>query len=280
MRRASYGAVIFMLLLMGCFTVGNLTYSKNQLTGDQILQKVEDRDEEIMSGSLINYIQFEDKYSDGTTSKTSFRSLGKNVEEGPDKMLIYFLKPKGFLFLAITPEQGDADIWVYAPTVDQLKKLESEQQRKQSFAGSTFSYEDIGERSRMDDYKAELSGQETLEIQGKQMPCYVLKLTAKPGADADYPTGKMWVSKDTWLDLKSEYYNKAKNLERVVEVLALGEFEGKLVIDKMINKNVLEESSTTITFQKRIRPEGEIPDSVFEPESLPNFDPARWGFTD
>lgn len=280
MRRASYGAVIIMLLLVGSFMIGNLTYSENQLTGDQILQKVEARDEEVMSGSLISYIQFENKYSDGTTSKTSFRSLGKNAEEGPDKTLIYFLKPKGFLFLAITPEQKDADIWIYAPSYEALKKLESEQQREQSFARSTFSYEDIGERSRTDDYNAEISGQETLEIQGKQMPCYVLELTAKPDAEADYPTGTMWVSKDAWLNLRSEYYNQAGNLERVMEVLVLGEFEGKLVIDKMINKNVIENSSTTIIFQKRIRPEDEIPDSVFEPENLPDFDPAKWGFTD
>lgn len=260
--------------------IGNLSYSKDQLTGDEIMQKVEEREEEVMGGSLISFIRFDNVNPDGTKTHNVFRSLGKTVEGGSDKSLIYFKEPEdvqGTLFLSVNPEKEDAKIWLYLPALGAVKELISEQERKGSFAGSTFSYEDIGERSMVEDFNAEIIKEETLSIEDKKMDCYVLELTAKPGAEVDYPTGKMWVSKNSWLTLKSEYYNKSGNLERVIETLKLSKFEGKLTADKMINKNVLEDSSTTITFQKRIRPKKEIPDSVFDPEILRYLDPARWG---
>lgn len=158
-----------------------------------------------------------------------------------------------------------------------MKELVSEEKHK-SFAGSTFSYREVGSRKVSDDYTAELVGEDSVKIGDQSYDCYVLELTAKPKADVDYPTGKAWVGKENWLTLKAEDYNDAGNLERTMEVLKLGEFEGNVVADEIIAKNVLDNSSTTISFLERRRPEGEIPDSVFDPENLSSFDPTEWGF--
>lgn len=283
MKKVRYYAVLGILLIFSFLMLVNLAYSDNGLTGNKILQKVEEQEEEVMGGDLITFIRFDTVNPDGTTSSNVFRGLGKSGPEQTDKSLIYFLEPKdvrGTLFLSIDPEEGDSRIWLYLPALGTRKELISEEEREKSFAGSTFSYEDIGERSTVDDFNGKVVGEEVLTVEDQELSCYVLKLEAKPDAEIDYPTGKTWVSKDSLLTLKSEYYNQAGNLVRAIEVLALGEFEGKTVSKKMINKNILEDSSTTITFQRRIRPEGEIPDSVFEPENLPNFDPTKWGFTE
>lgn len=78
--------------------------------------------------------------------------------------------------------------------------------------------------------------------------------------------------------LKMEAYNDLGNLEQTLKVLKLGEFEGHLVAEVMFDRNELEEKETTITFLERRRPAGEIPDEVFDPETLVTFDPAVWSF--
>jgi len=273
--------ILGLVLLLGALMVGTVSYSNGQLTGNDILKKVDDQHDVVRGGNLISMIRFDNVYSDGTTAYNTFGGLGKRVEGQPDKSLIYFKEPEdvaGTLFLSIKPPGEDVRLWLYLPALGAVKELVSEEERSGSFAGSTFSYSEMGERGMSDDYNAELIGEDTITIGDESYPCYLLELTAKPDAEVDYPTGKMWMSKENWLMLKAEDYNDAGNLERTMEVLRLGEFEGNVVADQMVSKNVLDNSSTTISFLERRRPEGEIPDSVFDPDNLENFDPTAWGF--
>ena len=167
-------------------------------------------------------------------------------------------------------------MWLYLPALGMAKELVAEQQ-EQSFAGSTFSYQDVGSRDMEDKYDAELIGEETLVVGDESRLVYILALTAKPDAEIDYPTAKMWVDKEGFFMLRTENYNAEGNLEWMMKVTKLGEFEGKVTADQMIASNVLDESSTTITFLERVRPEEELSDSAFDPENLASFDPAIYG---
>jgi len=266
---------------LGVVVLGGVVYAAD-LTGDQILDKMIDHQDETMSGSLIMTMGMDNTYSDGTTGYNLFTSLAKLSTDPnvPDMLLIYFEEPEdvaGTLFLAITPSEGDSRMWLYLPALGSVKELISEEQ-EQSFADSTFSYKDIGSASSIrDDYDAELIGEETVTIDGESYDCYVLKLTAKPDADVDYPTGKLWVDKENWLSLKGENYNEEGNLETIMEVTKLGTFEGNLIFDQMVSENIIEETSTTMTFIDRKRPEEELPDSLFDPENLPLFNPSDYG---
>jgi len=252
------------------------------LTGDEILQKVDDEAASLAEGSLISVVQFDNVYADGTSASNVFAGIGKKNEGQPEESLIYFKQPEdvaGTIFLSVKPVGEDARMWLYLPALGMAKELVADQQ-KQSFAGSTFSYKDMGNRSYADKYSAKLVGEETLTIGDEQRACYVLAFTARPGADADYPTGKAWVDKESFLMLKSEDYNESGNLERTMDVLSLTTFDGQLLAGKMLATNALDNSSTTITFVKRQRPESEIPESVFNPENLATFDPAAYGLND
>jgi hypothetical protein len=252
------------------------------MTGDEILQRVDAEAEALAAGSLISIVQFDNVYADGTTSSNVFAGLGKKNEGEPEESLIYFREPEdvaGTIFLSVKPVGEDARMWLYLPALGMAKELVADQQ-KQSFAGSTFSYKDMGNRSYADKYSAELVGEESVTVGDELRECYVLKLTAKPDADADYPTGKAWVDKESFLMLKSEDYNESGKLERTVDVLSLTTFDGQMLAGKMLATNALDGSSTTITFVKRERPEGEIPDSVFDPDNLETLDPAVYGLND
>ena len=212
----------------------------------------------------------------------TFGMLGQQLDGEPERTLIYFKEPEdvqGTFFVSINPEDEDARLWLYLPALGQAKELVSEQQ-EQSFAGSTFSYREAGGESVSDEYSAQIVREDSIQIDNQEMACYLLNLTAKPDADVDFPTERMWVDKDSWLVLKIESYNELGNLERTMEVLTLGEFDGLVVADVTVAVDVLEGNSTTITFLDRRRTEEGIPPEVFDPENLSNFDPAEWGFAD
>jgi len=279
MKKSTLLALVTVAL--GVVVLGGVVYAAD-LTGDQILDKMIDHQDATMSGNLIMTMKLENVYSDGTSGENVFSAMAKRSTDPsvPDKSLMYYKEPEdvaGTIFLAITPDEGDSRMWLYLPALGSAKELVSEEQ-EQSFAGSTFSYKDIGSQSSMqDDYDAVLIGEEAVTVDGKPYDCYVLNLTAKPDGDADYQTQKLWVSKNFWSMLKGESYNEDGKLEITMEVVKLGEFEGNVMADEMFSKNVIEGNSTRMIFLERKRPESEFPDSVFDSDNLTTFDPAAYG---
>ncbi len=272
--------VVLMVLAIGVLMLGAMVYAAG-LTGDQILQKIDAHEAQVSGGSLITTIRFDNVYADGTTAYNVFGGLSKKAPGQPDKSLIYFEQPAdvaGTIFLSIKPVGKEARMWLYLPALGMVKELVAAQQ-KQSFAGSTFSYKDIGSRTFADKFTAQIIGNESVKIGDKAYDCYVLKLTAKPNANVDYPVAKAWVDKASFLMLKSEDYSADGKLQRTMKVLTVGTFDGNMVANKMIATNVIDKSSTTITFLKRVRPAKPIPDSVFDPNNLGSFNPKEFGFS-
>ena len=270
-RNKMFGWTLIALLL-----IGGAALAQN-LTADDILDRMETEGDVLAEGSMIVQMRFDNVYSDGTTASNTFAGLSK-----PNMSLMVFLEPEdvqGTIFLTLDPEAEDADtrLWLYLPLLGIPKELVSEEARGGSFAGSSISYEDIGSDDQREDYDAVLIGEEVVTVGNEDRTAYVLESTAKPDAEEDVVRTVLWVDKESFVMLKMEAYNDLGNLERTLNVIELGEFEGHLVVDGMHARDVLEESETTITFLERRRPDGEIPDEVFDPENLVSFDPAAWG---
>lgn len=248
------------------------------LTADEILDRVEEERNLLAEGDLISVIRFDNTFSDGTTAYNLFGSLSKT-----GKSLVYFQEPEdvqGTLFLTVDRENEEENsrLWLYLPLLGLPKELISEETRGSSFAGSTLSYEDLGGDDRNADYGADLVGEDTLTIGELSRPVYIIMQIAKPQANVDYLTVKTWVDKEYFIVLKSEATNELGKLEQTMDVLMLGKFEGSLTADQIIARDILKGNSTTISFLDRRRPDGEIPDLVFDPDNLASFDPSSWGF--
>ena len=268
---------VTLLLAMGIAMVAS---ALSELTGDEILLRIEAQEDLVMGGDIVSIIRFENAYSDGATTFNTFGMLGRRREGEGDRTLIYFVEPEdvqGTLFVSIDTEEEEARLWLYLPALGSAKELVSEEQ-EESFAGSTFSYREAGGGSTSDDCTARIVGEDTVQVGDQVMGCYLLDLTAKPGADVDYPRERMWVDKEHWLPLKVESYDELGTLDRTMEVLELGEFDGMVVVRVTVAEDVLEGDSTTITFLDRSCPEEGIPAEIFEPENLSDFDSTDWGF--
>ena len=269
------GVTALAVALLGVLAVG--------LTADEILDRMDIEADAVAEGSLIATIRFENSYRDGTTVSNLFGSLSK-----PNLSLIYFIEPidvQGTMLLTNegpdpSPDGGEVwrGIWLYLPLLGIPKELVSDEERGGSFAGSSLSYEDLGGRDGRDDYDAVLLGEEELVVGELTRTVYVIESTAKPGVDVDTPRTVLWIDTEFFIMLKVESYNDLGNLDNTMEVLSLAEFEGRLTADGMLATDVSNESSTTITFLDRHRPDTEIPDEVFSVNNITSFDPTTWGF--
>jgi len=175
-------------------------------------------------------------------------------------------------------EDGDNRFWLYLPFIGIPKEMVSDDDRGGSFAGSSLSYEDLGDREGRADYDATLLGEEDVVIGDLTRTTYKIESTAKPDADVDNPRSIVWIDTEFLIMLRMESYNDLGNLDSTMEVLELAEFEENLTADVMLATDVSDGSSTTITISDRRRPDVEIPDKVFLPESINAFDPLLWGF--
>ena len=75
--------------------------------------------------------------------------------------------------------------------------------------GTDFSYEDMAETEYTDDYTATLETEEANQ--------YVLELKPRPDADVSYSKQRMWVDKETFIPIKTEYYSKREKWDPLRE---------------------------------------------------------------
>ncbi|MBU0595679.1 outer membrane lipoprotein-sorting protein, partial [Candidatus Bipolaricaulota bacterium] len=186
----------------------------------------------------------------------------------------------GTIFLMHDAQEEGADnrLWLFLPFLGIPKELVNDDDRGGSFAGSSLSYEDLGDQDRRDDYAAVLLGEEEVTIGDLTRTAYKIESTAKPEADVDELRTILWIDKEFLIMLKMESYNDLGNLSSTMEVQELAEFEGKLTASVMLATDVSAGSSTTVTISGRRRPDAEIADAVFSPENLTAFKPVDWGF--
>jgi outer membrane lipoprotein-sorting protein len=270
--------VLTLTILVGLMVAFALwAVAQDQLTGDQILERVEEQS--ITGGgpgSVVAEAQFDIVTSEGEEQSYKFKIFVKREEGQPEKQLIVYLEPelvRGTMMLSIKPKGEEARIWMYMPALGQVKELVTEQEKGAKFAGSNLTQEEVGEGFKLkDDYNAEIIGQEVVKVGAGavEMPAYILNLAPKEGADVDWQSIKMWVHKEKFVILRAEFTNKDGELERVLEGDDYYEDEVGFISHKVVVKNVLDNSSTTITLASREK--REIPNEYFDPQNLPNLD--------
>jgi len=267
--------------ILAVATVLLVSVAAAALTADEILDLMEAEADALAEGSMVATVRFDNTYRDGTTAGNLFGMLSK-----PDYALIYFIEPAdvaGTIFLSHEIDDGnDSRMWLFLPFLGLPKELVSDEERGGSFAGSSISYDELGGGDERDDFIATLIDEVSLTIgegeQAEVRTAYVIESVAREGVDSDTPRSVLWVDAESYVMLKAESYNDLDNLSTTIEVQALTEFEGHLTASTMLSTNVSDESSTVITTLSRRRPDAEIADEVFQPESLTSFDAATWEF--
>lgn len=186
--------------------------------------------------------------------------LRKDIEDGGrQKFYIYFRKPsdvKGMVFMVWKQVEGDDDRWLYLPAIDLVKRIASSDKRS-SFAGGVFTYEDVSGRRPTDDTH-ELVGEEDYN----DMPVYVIKNVPKDADKVEFVYYIARIDKDTFLPVKGEYYNESGKLYRTIEVLETSIIDGFPTVMKARAENLEKGLKTTVEFYD-VRYNVGIKESIF-----------------
>lgn len=159
----------------------------------------------------------------GRERKRVFTILRKDNDagatDGDQKFYVHFAKPADVnktTFLVWKHLGGDDDRWLYLPALDLVKRIAASDKRS-SFVGSHFFYEDVsGRNPALDNH--------TLESQSDTY--YVLSSTPKDPGSAEFASYKSWIHKTTFLAVKIEYQDTSGTPTRTYEALGVDMIDG------------------------------------------------------
>ncbi|MFA5039504.1 MAG: outer membrane lipoprotein-sorting protein [Candidatus Omnitrophota bacterium] len=204
----------------------------------------------------------------GRTRRRDMTILRYDIQDnGEQKYYVYFHKPsdvKGTAYVVWKHAGKDDDRWLYLPALDLIRRVAASDKRS-SFVGTTFTYEDISGRSPDRDHH------ELLEAEGD---FHVLKNTPKDAGQVEFASYKVWVDKNTFIPMKAEYYDASGKAYRLIEVLEVEDIQGHKTIVKMKATDRNSGSSTIADFKDVVYDIG-LKADIFTERYLRN-PPRQW----
>lgn len=186
---------------------------------------------------------------------------------GPDeRRLIKFMEPpdvRGTMYLTWGYEDidKDDDMWVYLPAESLVRRI-SGGGKKGSFMRSDFANEDIEAREVDDDTYKLLPSEEFSGV-----ACYVLEQTAIKQKDTNYSKRIVWVRKDTFLPMKTKYFNKRDKHFKTAVYGGFKQIKGVWTFTKMMSQTPQKKSKTLMQYTN-VDYNIELPDALFEKSNL------------
>ncbi|MFU2207934.1 outer membrane lipoprotein-sorting protein [Solidesulfovibrio sp. C21] len=154
--------------------------------------------------------------SQGRVRKRQFNMLRKNGDtvDKEQKYFVYFIEPSDvrkmvFMVHKHVGEGKDDDRWLYMPSLDLVKRIAASDKRT-SFVGSDFLYEDISGRSPEEDTHALLRTTDKY---------YVVKNIPQNPEAVEFAFYVAHIDKTTFTPMKIEYFKEEGKPYRTIEVL-------------------------------------------------------------
>jgi len=209
---------------------------------------------------------------DGQERVREMTMLRKNFGEpgGEQKYFMYFFQPadvKDMSFMTYKYPARDDDRWMFIPAVNMVKRIAA-QDKRSSFVGSDFTYEDVSGRDIEED-------NHVFERDGAvgNRDCYVVKSTPK-GTDADFGFKLTWVDKTNFLPIKEDQYDKKGARYKQFSADEVADVKGIPTAVKRTMKNLQTSHRTEVTYLKTDYDLG-IEDSLFSERFL-RQPPRKW----
>lgn len=178
------------------------------------------------------------------TREREFVILRLDEEDGGDQYFyVYFQMPADvrkmvFMVHKYAEEGKDDDRWLYLPNLDLVKRISAGDKRT-SFVGSDFLYEDVSGRGLWEDEHS--LAEETDKY-------YVLKNVPKDPDKVEFKYYLVYVDKKTFLPMLMEYFDEKDNKYRTIESLEVEEIEKFPTVTKSRVTDMKRESTTEMTF--------------------------------
>ena len=236
-----------------------------------------DADEIIRRADLAAYYAGDDGRSEvrmiiadaqGRQQRRQFTVLRRNVAAGGDQQfLVVFSQPsdvRNTVFLVDKHIDRDDDRWLYLPGLDLVKRISASDKRT-SFVGAHYFYEDVSGRRPSDD---------THKLVETTDEHYVLNHVPRDPQSVEFSSYATWIDRTTFLPMKIEYTNAAGDLYRRVEVFKVEDIDGHPTVTVSRVSDLLTGGKTDMQF-RYIKYDIGLPEDVFTERSLRN-PPRDW----
>jgi len=171
------------------------------------------------------------------------------------KFYVYFHRPADVNkmgFLVWKHLDKDDDRWLYLPALDLVKRISSADKRT-SFVGSHFFYEDVSGRHIDEDVH---------ELIDTTKSYYVLKNTPKDPKSVEFAHFTMWIHRSTFLVVKTEYYDRQGKKYRVYEAKEVKTIQGYPTVTKARMTDLRTKGYTDLAY-KDVKYDIGLPESIF-----------------
>lgn len=171
------------------------------------------------------------------------------------KFYVYFQRPADvnkMVFMVWKHTDRDDDRWLYLPALDLVKRIASGEKRT-SFVGSDFFYEDVSGRNINDD----------VHVLDKVTDNYfVLKNTPKNPASVEFAHYVMWIHRESFIPIKIEYYDAQGRKYREYDALKVDTIDGYPTVTESRMKDLRTGSETTLAYSE-VRYNLGVPEDIF-----------------
>ena len=182
----------------------------------------------------------------GQKREREFNILRKDVADGGDqKYFVYFQKPPDvrrmtYMVHKHTDPGKDDDRWLYLPALSLVKRIAAGDKRT-SFVGSDFLYEDVSGRSLEEDTHELIETTDTM---------YVVKNVPKQSDSVEFSYFNVSIDRKTFVPMKMEFYDKEGKLYRTIESTKVETIQDFPTVVKSVVVNLQTGSKTEMEFSK------------------------------
>jgi outer membrane lipoprotein-sorting protein len=182
----------------------------------------------------------------GQQREREFNILRKDEEDGGDqKYFVYFQRPndvRGTVYMVhkhADPGKDD-DRWMYLPDLSLVKRIAAGDKRT-SFVGSDFLYEDVSGRSLKEDTHELINTTDTL---------FVVKNVPKQPDMVEFSYYNVSIDRKTYVPMKMEFYDKQGKLYRTIESKKVEKIQDYPTVVKSLVSDLKTGSKTEMEFSK------------------------------
>lgn len=156
---------------------------------------------------------------DGSTRSREFTMLRLTANGDDQKFYVYFKAPadvRKMAFLVWKNVGKEDDRWLWLPALN-LKKRIAPGDKRTSFVGSDFYYEDVSGRGTSEDNH---------QLVEETDAAYVLRSEPKDAESVEFAWYQVWIDKQNFLPLRAIYYDRQGQAYRQVEALKIETIDG------------------------------------------------------
>ncbi len=204
----------------------------------------------------------------GKRQMRQFTILRKDQQDlGDQNILVFFSQPsnvKDTVFRVEKKLANDDNRWLFLPALDLIKRISAGDKRT-SFVGSHFYYEDVSGRNPQED---------NFTLVSEDKAAYVINAKPKDAQSVEFSHYTVKIDKNNFLPIETTYFDHNNQATRKMAVLQVQEINGIPTVMKSRITNLGNNSYTEMQF-RHVKYNVGLPDSLFSERSM-RTPPKAW----